>query len=118
VNTEGRAQLTRAAVAPLQGAREDWKIIRALSQVMDVSLPYDTIEELRGRMRQVSPTLIDYDHIEPTPSGISKTGLEQFLSSSKTVSAIPFKLCIQDFYLTNSISRASSTMAKCSQVHL
>jgi len=33
VNTEGRAQLTRAAVTPPGLAREDWKIVRALSEV-------------------------------------------------------------------------------------
>ena len=33
VNTEGRAQQTRLAVTPPGQAREDWKIIRALSEV-------------------------------------------------------------------------------------
>ena len=33
VNTEGRAQEVRTAVTPPGHAREDWKIIRALSQV-------------------------------------------------------------------------------------
>lgn len=33
VNTEGRAQQTRLAVTPPGMAREDWKIVRALSEV-------------------------------------------------------------------------------------
>ena len=33
VNTEGRAQQTRRAVTPPVYARDDWKIIRALSEV-------------------------------------------------------------------------------------
>ena len=33
VNTEGRAQQTQLAVTPPGMAREDWKIIRALSEV-------------------------------------------------------------------------------------
>ena len=33
VNTEGRAQLTRLAVSSPGQAREDWKILRALSEV-------------------------------------------------------------------------------------
>ena len=33
VNTEGRAQQSQAAVSPPVNAREDWKIIRALSEV-------------------------------------------------------------------------------------
>lgn len=34
VNTEGRAQQTRVAVTPPGMAREDWKIIRAVSEVL------------------------------------------------------------------------------------
>lgn len=37
VNTEGRAQQTRVAVTPPGLAREDWKIIRALSEVFVLS---------------------------------------------------------------------------------
>ena len=33
VNTEGRAQQTRQAATPPGLAREDWKIVRALSEV-------------------------------------------------------------------------------------
>lgn len=33
VNTEGRAQQTRVAVTPPGMAREDWRIIRAVSEV-------------------------------------------------------------------------------------
>ena len=33
VNTEGRVQLTRTAVTPPGRASNDWKIIRALSEV-------------------------------------------------------------------------------------
>jgi len=38
VNTEGRAQQTRAAITPPTMAREDWKIIRALSEVHTYSV--------------------------------------------------------------------------------
>jgi len=37
VNTEGRAQQTRQAATPPGLAREDWKIIRALSEVCTLS---------------------------------------------------------------------------------
>jgi NADH dehydrogenase (ubiquinone) Fe-S protein 1 len=116
VNTEGRAQTTRAAVSPPPGAREDWKIIRALSEVVGKPLPYDEVDQLRGRMAQVSPTLVELDIIESTPSPIAQAGLDAFAKSSKSLTNEPFSLGIKDFYLTNSISRASSTMAKCSQV--
>lgn len=40
VNTEGRAQQTLVAVTPPGLAREDWKIIRALSEVFTVNNNY------------------------------------------------------------------------------
>jgi len=42
VNTEGRAQQTRAAITPPGFAREDWKIIRALSEVFAVVVTFRT----------------------------------------------------------------------------
>ncbi|KAJ3306487.1 hypothetical protein HDV03_005097 [Kappamyces sp. JEL0829] len=115
INTEGRTQTTRAAVPPPSGAREDWKIIRALSEVSGNALPYDDIQQLRARMRQISPTLVSLE-LDATSEPVSKLGLEQFLTYTESASSTPYELSIKDFYLTNSISRASSTMAKCSQV--
>merc|ERR1711872_680821 len=57
VNTEGRAQQTFPALAPPGMAREDWKIIRVVSEVLDEKLPYDKLPELRARMAEVAPTL-------------------------------------------------------------
>ena len=39
VNTEGRVQLTRLAAFPPGDAREDWTILRALSGLLDKTLP-------------------------------------------------------------------------------
>jgi NADH dehydrogenase/NADH:ubiquinone oxidoreductase subunit G len=44
VNTEGRAQRAMPAVAPNGQAQEDWKILRALSEVCGSALPYDTLK--------------------------------------------------------------------------
>jgi NADH dehydrogenase/NADH:ubiquinone oxidoreductase subunit G len=43
VNTEGRAQQTLVAVTPPGLAREDWKIIRALSEVYIMFVESDHI---------------------------------------------------------------------------
>ncbi|KAI8898340.1 hypothetical protein BC833DRAFT_620407 [Globomyces pollinis-pini] len=115
VNTEGRAQVSRAAVAPLAGAREDWKIIRALSEVVGKPLPYDEIEEVRARMSQISPNLTSYQTLQQTSTPISKLGLGVLKTYPKSNLFGSYELPIKDFYLTNSIARASSTMAKCSQ---
>ncbi len=46
VNTEGRPQMTARAVFPPGEAREDWKIVRALSGVLGKTLPFDTAQQL------------------------------------------------------------------------
>jgi NADH dehydrogenase (ubiquinone) Fe-S protein 1 len=58
VNTEGRAQRTRVAVTPPGVAREDWKIVRALSEFAGFKLPYDTVGDLRSRMEELAPHLV------------------------------------------------------------
>lgn len=108
VNTEGRAQVTRAAVPPPGEAREDWSIIRALSQVLGTTLPYDDLTSIRRRMFTISPTLVDYDVVQE--KSFTGLGLGTFNGTAKG----SFKGFDGDFYLTDPIARASSTMAKCS----
>merc|ERR1712072_1564991 len=64
VNTEGRPQKTKAALGCTGDAREDWMIIRAVSEKLGVTLDYDNIDDLRKRMQGVSPTFNSYDNIE------------------------------------------------------
>lgn len=64
VNTEGRAQQTLVAVSPPGQAREDWKIIRALSEFIGAKLPYDTLDEVRDRLEDVAPHLTRYGYSE------------------------------------------------------
>ncbi|GJJ14640.1 NADH dehydrogenase (ubiquinone) 78K chainprecursor, 5-prime end [Clathrus columnatus] len=116
VNTEGRSQLSRAAVPSPGSAREDWKIIRALSEVLGTPLPYDDVLTLRDRLWDVSPTLVRYDVAEPTSTEIASTGLKQLVSKSTLkVSGQLFKKPINNFYQTDPISRASVTMAQCTK---
>ena len=116
VNTEGRTQLGRAAVGPPGAAREDWKIVRAVSEAVGAALPYDDAPALRQRMFDVSPTLVRFDVHEPTSAPL--VGIQQLVGGS-TKAAIggvtgPFRLPISDFYQTDPISRASVTMARAS----
>jgi NADH dehydrogenase (ubiquinone) Fe-S protein 1 len=116
VNTEGRTQLGRTAVVPPGAAREDWKIIRALSEVVGQPLPYDDVLQLRDRMWDISPTLVRYDEVEPVSVEVAKLGLEQLAAKSvPSTSNEPLKKPIKDFYQTNAIARASVTMAACSK---
>ncbi|XP_071331033.1 NADH-ubiquinone oxidoreductase 75 kDa subunit, mitochondrial isoform X1 [Trachinotus anak] len=114
VNTEGRAQQTKVAVTPPGMAREDWKIIRAISELAGVTLPYDTLDEVRDRLAEVSPNLVRYDDVEE--ANYFKQANELSKAVNQTVLTEPLappQLTVKDFYMTDPISRASQTMAKC-----
>ncbi|ONH66886.1 NADH-ubiquinone oxidoreductase 78 kDa subunit, mitochondrial [Cyberlindnera fabianii] len=115
VNTEGRVQTTTAATNPPGSAREDWKIIRALSEFMNVQLEYDDIYTLRGRMGQISPALQFPDIIEPVSSSIAKLGVNALATLDKKITGAPLKNPIENYWMTDVISRSSVTMARCIQ---
>lgn len=114
INTEGRAQQTLRAITPPGMAREDWKIIRALSEVAGKTLPYEELWELRQRMYDISPTLVRYGELEPANFF---TLAQKLMKSTKTrLSSEPLDVELkelQQYYMTDSISRSSQTMAKC-----
>lgn len=65
VNTEGRSQQTQPGVSPPGMAREDWKILRALSEVTCTPLPYDKLDDLRARLDEIAPHLTRYGQLVP-----------------------------------------------------
>ncbi|GAB7353421.1 hypothetical protein MBLNU459_g3892t1 [Dothideomycetes sp. NU459] len=116
VNTEGRVQLGRAATSIYGAAREDWKILRAVSEALNVPLPYDDVEMLRDRMEEISPTLRRYDVVEPvsqTTAALSKVQLVDHNKGAKATGE-SFKKAVENFYFTDAISRSSPTMARAS----
>ncbi|CAX40482.1 NADH-ubiquinone oxidoreductase subunit, mitochondrial precursor, putative [Candida dubliniensis CD36] len=115
VNTEGRVQATRAATNPPGVAREDWKIIRALSEYLDAKLPYDDIYSVRLRLGEIAPHLVRHDVIEPVSQEIAKIGFQDLVNKNKSaiIFGEPLKNPINNFYFTDVISRSSPTMAKC-----
>ncbi len=90
-------------------SRDDWKIIRALSEVAGVRLPYDTANGLRARMLAVSPNLLRVDDVE-TPLELPFPLTNQ---SPSTVVLSSFPKTVENFYMTDAITRASRTMAQC-----
>jgi NADH-quinone oxidoreductase subunit G len=112
VNTEGRAQMTGRASFPPGEAREDWAIIRALSDVMSKKLPYDSLVALRAAIFKVAPHLQRIDQIEAGKVGDIKT----LAGKGGSLEKAPFKTLVEDFYLTNPIARASAVMAECSRL--
>ncbi len=104
---EGRPQRTRRAVFPPGDAKEDWKILRALSEVVGITLPYDDIEAVQKKMVEISPYFASLDTVALMPWKASR--------DMRTVSDQPFDTLIKNYYMTDPISRNSVTMAKCSE---
>jgi NADH-quinone oxidoreductase subunit G len=112
VNTEGRVQMASRAAFPPGEAREDWAIIRALSDVLDKRLPYDSLAALRQAIFKAVPHLMRVDRIEAGNAADLKT----LAGKGGTVEKAPFKTTVEDYYLTNPIARASAVMAECSRL--
>jgi len=107
VNTEGRPQLARLATFPPGEAREDWKILRALSEQLGHTLPYDSLTQVRQRLVAVNPVFADIGAVTPASW--------QAFGTAGALDAAPFASPIANFYMTDPISRASVTMARCTE---
>lgn len=93
-------------------AREDWKIVRACSELVNRTLPYDNLIQLRERMSELSPAFgkpsstilhepLKPVHLDNKPLQPRSVKIETKLNK------------LVDYYQTDSISRSSATMAKC-----
>ena len=105
VNLEGRVQRGERAVFPPGDAREDWAILRALSDALGRTLPFDSLAGLREEMYRAVPALREQGlaRFDWNPPTLDRAG-------SGRIESYP----INDFYLTNAICRASPTMQRCS----
>ncbi|HIF60517.1 MAG TPA: NADH-quinone oxidoreductase subunit G [Rhodospirillales bacterium] len=110
INLEGRAQRTQLATFPVGEAREDWTIIRALSTELGVTLPFDTLEDLRLEMVKNTPSLDKIDKVTPAEWGV--------FGNNGPMTTDCFINSIQNFFMTDPISRASLTMAACTKEKL
>lgn len=136
VNTEGRCQESHKALNPPGDAKEDWKIIRALSNYWDVPVPYDTLEALRDRIFQEFPHVIpvsqQHAHLG-TPQknqknhGETLENLEALgnLEALETLGRLgkpgdihktPLAHWTGGFYTGDVLCRNSKTMAQCASV--
>ncbi|GGZ38182.1 NADH-quinone oxidoreductase subunit NuoG [Asticcacaulis endophyticus] len=109
VNLEGRVQIAERAVFPKGDAKEEWAIMRALSEAVGKTLPYDSQSDLRAKLIADHPT---FGRIDVKPS--QKSFDVKTLGAKGEVSDRVFASNIKDFYLTNPIARASVAMAECS----
>ncbi len=113
VNTEGRVQIAPRAVFPPGEAKEDWAIIRALSEHLGRALPFDTLDQLRSAMYRDHPHLAEIDHFEPGDA----REIEALVSDTVEVTSTPFTCPTDNYYLTNPIARASHVMQEQAALH-
>ena len=106
VNMEGRVQQARKAGDAPGDAKDDWRIIRALSDVLGLTLPYDDLSSLRQAMDDDNNIFNVLDEV--VPAQWKGAGAEGKLGKA------PFESIIStNYYQTNVIARASKTMAEC-----
>ncbi|KTR08415.1 NADH dehydrogenase [Aureimonas ureilytica] len=111
VNTEGRVQSGSRASFPPGDAKEDWAILRALSAVLNKTLPFDSLGQLRADLFAQVPHL----SIEEL-SNVDAAAITTLADRAGPLSGDVFRSRIGDFYLTNPIARASKVMAECSRL--
>ena len=113
-NFEGRVQLAERAAFPPGEAKEDWAILRALSEVLGKRLPYDNVDAVRHAIVAAAPHFATRDAAPRHPG--ADPAIWNAVGTEGAVGAAPLASPITDFYLTNPIARASETMAECSRL--
>jgi NADH-quinone oxidoreductase subunit G len=106
VNLEGRVQSTQRAVFPPGEAQEDWQLIIQLAKYLGVKLPYTKLQDVRNKMMRISPVFLgngmDIDASFPS----NELKQKDFIRDR-------FNYRVNNYYMTDPISRNSKTMAKC-----
>ena len=107
VNMEGRPQYARAAVPPVGEAKESWYILSLLAKKLGIKMSLDSLQDVRSMLAKESPVFANIDQA-------LEAEFVTFKSSVKLLKK-PLKKISTNYYMTDSISRASVTMAKCAQ---
>ena len=103
LNTEGRMQYARKAIQPPGKAKENWRILRAISEKLGCNPNWLDLNGLRSALFEEFPLVSAQGEIIVAPW----VNVEK---QKKLVSKIPLTGYIKNFYLSNSICRASKTM--------
>ena len=105
INTEGRIQESIRATFPIGEAKEDWEIISLISKKMGLENIDNSFEDLRSSLFQSFPHLADIDMClsgEKLPKKIERKDIKQHV----------FKNSLNNFWLSNSITRSSRLMCE------
>jgi NADH-quinone oxidoreductase subunit G len=82
-----------------------------LSDALGAKLPYDTLSQLRARLAKASPVFAEIETAHPA----AELGA---LGKAGAVDPAAFVSPIDNYYMTDPISRASATMAECTRVYV
>jgi NADH-quinone oxidoreductase subunit G len=117
VSTEGRTQRAARAIDAPGDAREDWSILVALSMMLSKPLPFASLGDVRERMVAIAPHLAGASGgtIEAASAELSSLSLAYAPDATTSVSSAPLVTAMANFYMSDPVSRASATMAKCTQ---
>ncbi|CAI3929231.1 NADH dehydrogenase/NADH:ubiquinone oxidoreductase 75 kD subunit (chain G) (NuoG) (PDB:1C4A) [Commensalibacter communis] len=110
VNTEGRVQRSFRAICPPGEAKEEWSVICSIGQALAVEQPYQNLETLRQYMTEVNPVFAQCGLVKNSVAVSVGDGAQGNFEKQ------PLTAVISDYFLTNSISRASLTMNECSKL--
>ena len=100
-----RAVAELGAVFPPGDAREDWAIIRAMSDVLGAGLDYVTLGDVRNALVEANDVFNRIDELSASDMGS--------VEAAGNMDSAPFESPISNYYMTDPISRASETMAAC-----
>jgi NADH dehydrogenase (ubiquinone) Fe-S protein 1 len=112
VNMDGRVQQTRAAATAPGQSKDDWMVLRALSEELGCPLPYDSLDEVRTRIAELAPHLVKYDYIERSSSFDE---LAHASNGNRKLNNSLLSDAVDNFYMTDAISRNSQIMARCTK---
>ncbi len=106
VNIEGRPQEAKKCHNPIGSAKEEWSIIKKLSDEFSFVFEPNTFEQLRSELFKKHTKLSIFHEILSNDN------------ASPTITDIEFEDCktqypINNFYMSDIISKNSVTMAKC-----
>ena len=105
MNIEGRVIQTSRCHNPLGDAKEEWKIFRVLSDLFGYDVKFNNLNDVRKKIVEHNKNFLEIMETNNSSnlSFASKEKLEE-----QTIS-----YNISNFYMNDSISRSSETMAKC-----
>ncbi|MDC1060268.1 NADH-quinone oxidoreductase subunit NuoG [Alphaproteobacteria bacterium] len=105
MNIEGRTIQTSRCHNPLGEAKEEWKIFRVLSDLLNCDIQFNNLDDVRKKLTNENKNFLALLEINNS-SNLS-------FSSKQEIKNQNLSYNINNFYMNDSISRASETMANC-----